>query len=152
MWCIPDIRPESGTRIRWYKNGQYIHAFDDLKYITATGVRGDIFYYTVTPGDGYQYGSTVQSAPGVITNTPPTTPTFCEIVPHNPQITDNLYLVVYGSTDADGDPITYKVKWYKNDVEMVIYRDKFMVPYTEVDEDDVFTVSVTAYDGFEESE
>ena len=105
----------------------------------------------MTPCDGHVYGETVESAVGVVINTPPSPPTFVTIFPHNPQVEDNLYVVASGAVDADGDPIKYHTRWFKNSIEMFAYRNKFMIPYTEVFEGDVFSVEVRAFDGFEES-
>lgn len=46
---------------------------------------------------------------------PPTQPSVT-IAPALPKTADNLVATASGSTDADGDPITYKYAWYKNGV------------------------------------
>jgi len=132
--------PESGSLIRWYKNNRHLPLYDDVGCFVATGEAGDFFFFTVTPSDGYRYGDTVQSASGVVTAAEVTIPTV-EIVPHNPQVTDNLYVVIDGRVRST---ITgkYKVTWYRNDIVLPAYRNKYSVPYTEVSEGDIFSVSV----------
>ncbi len=48
-------------------------------------------------------------------NTPPTQPTVV-ISPASPNTADSLRANASGSTDPDGDPVTYKYQWYKNGV------------------------------------
>jgi len=88
-------------------------------------------------------------------NNPPTAPTRVEIVPHNPQVDDDLFVIVSGSTDVDGDRIVYHIKWYRtrngSTEELVAYRNRLSIPYTEVQEGDIFSVEARAFDGIEES-
>lgn len=130
--------PESGSLIRWYQNDVYLPRYDDTKCFIATGEVGDVFFFTVTPSDGYRYGDTARSTPGIIIAVVAEVPTV-EIVPHNPQITDNLYVVLDGRVRLTISR-RYRVTWYKNGSIMPAYQDKYYVPYTEVSEGDVFTV------------
>jgi len=58
----PDGDPESGTEIRWYRNGALQGSFNDVLTVpsSATGV-GDSWYFTVKPSDGVDYGEPVTS-------------------------------------------------------------------------------------------
>jgi hypothetical protein len=85
-------------------------------------------------------------------NSPPTAPTRAEIIPHNPQVDDDLFAIVSGSTDPDGDRVIYHIKWYRNGTELISYRDRVKVPYTELSEGDIFSMEAKAFDGIEESE
>lgn len=147
--------PESGSQIRWYRNGVYQPTWDNQICFEVTGQRGDEWEFYVTPCDAFHCGSPVESTPGVIINNPPTAPTRVEIVPHNPQVEDDLFAVVGGSTDADGDSIVYHIWWYRvrSSVteELVAYRNRLTVPYTEVEEGDVFSIEARAFDGTDES-
>ena len=131
-------QPESGSIIRWYVNDQYQDEYDDRISFPAIGDVGDIWFFTVSPSDGWQYGTTVESTPGVIIGIDSTI-TSVEIVPHNPQITDNLFVVINGKVKRIIDR-RYNVRWFKNDIEMPAYRDTYYIPYTEVAVDDVFSV------------
>lgn len=86
-------------------------------------------------------------------NTPPTTPSV-QIVPAQPDEKDELYCYAQ-STDAEGDPITYIYKWYKNGVLFRTYttRSTYTVissAYTKVG--DKWKCKVRAYDGKEYSD
>lgn len=148
--------PESGSLIRWYRNNIHQSEHDSHRCIVASGRRGDVWYFTVTPSNGFCYGTTGTSTTGVIVNNPPTPPTRVEIVPHNPQVDDDLFVVASGATDLDGDVVTYRVKWYRTrsgvTEELIAYRNRKMIPYIEVEEGDIFSVEVKAFDGMDESD
>jgi hypothetical protein len=142
--------PESGTLIRWYKNNIRQRSLDNKRSFVVSGVRGDVFYFTVTPCDGTQYGSTVVSAVGIMKNNPPPDVSWVEIIPHTPVAgVDDLKVFHEEVEDPDGDKVIYHYKWYKNGVELASYEDKTTIPYTEVSEGDVFTVEVTTTDNYE---
>jgi len=132
--------PEGASLIRWYKNDRYQNRYDDQRSFVAIGEVDDTWFFTVTPSDGYHYGDTVRSSPGVIVSVEEAALSV-EIVPHNPQVTDNLYLSINGKVRPTSMS-RYDVKWYKNGSELVGYRNKYVVPYTEVFEGDVFSVVV----------
>ena len=136
-------QPESGSLIRWYVNNKYKNQYDDRICFPAIGSVGDVWFFTVTPSDGWQYSDTVESTPGVIIGIDSQI-TSVEIVPHNPQLTDSLFVVINGKV-RKGISNRYNVRWFKNNIEMAAYRDTYSIPYTEVDIDDVFSVSVWLY-------
>lgn len=143
--------PEADSILRWYKNGAWQKQFDGIVCFVVTGVRGDTWYFTITPCDGFHYGDTVISAPGVMINNPPSAPTYVEIIPHNPQLTDDLTGFFGGSIDPDGDRVAYRTYWYRNDIEMVGYRNRTVIPYTELSVGDRFKLVVIATDGTDDS-
>jgi len=52
----------------------------------------------------------------VVLNSIPSQPTV-DVVPNEPKITDNLFCnITKLSSDIDGDSLTYKYKWYKNNI------------------------------------
>ncbi|MBU1870249.1 MAG: PKD domain-containing protein [Candidatus Omnitrophica bacterium] len=63
--------------------------------------------------DNQQYVSSVITGKG--TNNPPTQPTVT-IAPTQPKTSDNLTATASGSTDPDGDTVTYRYAWFKNNV------------------------------------
>jgi len=112
----PDGNPESGTQIRWYKEGVLQAAFNDLNTVPSAAIaKGQRWYFTVRPKDGKDFGTLATSANATIGNTPPTAPSV-NITPQNPTKSDTLTCIPTGSTDIDNDTITYSYKWYKNSV------------------------------------
>ena len=140
--------PETGSLIHWYKNGAQQPYYNNSKSFSVTGARGDAWFFIVRPCDGVQYGNPVQSTSGVMLNNQPTEPMYVEVVPHNPQTNDDLMVVYGGAVDPDGDRVLYSIRWYKNGEEMLSYRDKTRVPYTELSIADVFSVEVSTSDGY----
>jgi murein tripeptide amidase MpaA len=104
--------PESGTQIRWYKNSVLQSALNDLLTVSASlTIKGDIWYFTVTPKDGRIFGSTVQSSSVTVQNTSPSIDTFYPL--DDPTIMEGesqKFNVTY--SDVDGD--TINVQWYLN--------------------------------------
>ena len=78
-------------------------------------------------------------------NTPPTAPTV-SINPTNATSSDTLSASATGSTDADGQEVTYTYEWYENGV-LTSYTST-MIPSSDVDVNDVWTVRVTPNDGY----
>ena len=78
-------------------------------------------------------------------NTPPTAPTVS--LSPNPVYGDNiLTAVAIGSTDDDGDTISYTYEWYENGT---LYTSSLpTVPASELDVGEVWTVRVTPNDGY----
>ena len=112
-----DGDPESGSEIRWYKDGSLQSAFNDLLTVPSSATaKGQVWYFTVKPKDGTSFGA-LQTSPSVtIQNSPPTAPVV-DVTPDFPLTTDDLTCtVVVPSTDPDGDTVTYTYEWYKNDV------------------------------------
>jgi len=117
----PDGDPESGTQIRWYKEGVLQAAFNDLNTVPSAAIaKGQRWYFTVRPKDGVSFGATNTSANVTIQNTAPTAPVVA-IVPSLPKKADNLLCnITNASTDVDGDVITYSYAWYRNSVLQAI--------------------------------
>ena len=77
--------------------------------------RDDEVYVNVTPNDGTDNGTTVESDHAVVLNTAPSAPSIALTSTSNPPIemVDDLDCSIVGlSTDDDGDAITYTYTWY----------------------------------------
>ena len=77
--------------------------------------RDDEVYVNVTPNDGTDNGTTVESDHAVVLNSAPSAPSISVTSTANPPIefVDNLDCSIVGlSTDDDGDAITYTYTWY----------------------------------------
>jgi len=73
--------------------------------------KGDTVWLNVTPNDGVQNGTEVKSNVITILNTAPTTPSLGAISPSPAYTTSVLSVSCSGSSDADGDAITYNYRW-----------------------------------------
>ena len=77
--------------------------------------RDDEVYVNVTPNDGTDNGTTVESDHAVVLNTAPSAPSVAVTSTANPPIegVDDLTCTIVGpSTDDDGDSVTYTYTWY----------------------------------------
>lgn len=112
-----DDDPESGTEIRWYKNGVLQSAHNDLKTLSSSATcRSEEWYFTMRPKDGVDFGDLKTSPSVTIQNAPPSK-TLVEISPDSPKTTDDLICnITVPSVDPDGDSIMYRYEWYKNSV------------------------------------
>ena len=70
-----DSDAESGTTIRWYKNGVLQSAYNDQTTISKDVlVAGDTWYAKVKPNDGTEFGTEVQSDTVTVQGAPPPPP------------------------------------------------------------------------------
>jgi hypothetical protein len=60
------------------------------------------------------YGATYLTVTPKVTNHPPTAPTTASIAPTSPVTTSNLIATASGSTDADGDSLSYEYGWARS--------------------------------------
>jgi len=108
----PDGDPESGTQIRWYKNGALQSAYNDQTTIPSSATtKDDEWHFTSRPKDGTFFGNLQTSPPVTISNSPPTIDSHYP--PTNPTIQEgeNQEFNITKS-DLDGDPLT--VTWWLN--------------------------------------
>ncbi len=111
----PDSHPQSGTEIRWYKNGilQGVHN-NSVSINPSYLFTGDQWNATVKPKDGTLFGEINISSTITISNTPPT-PTDVIILPNNP-VTSSTLIVDFNYYDYDGDSENTgyrQIEWYK---------------------------------------
>jgi hypothetical protein len=123
-----------GTQIRWYQNGTYMPEWDNLLYLppSITDAHWD-YTCTVTPGDGYGFGTEVPSSTTVVMNSPP------EITDYSPEYQLSLNHLTLGIGDSqtfsftcrdiDLDPVT--VQWQVNGEDVT----EAWVSYTEYTSD-----------------
>ncbi|MEI6503395.1 MAG: FlgD immunoglobulin-like domain containing protein, partial [Armatimonadota bacterium] len=111
--------------------------------------KGDDIKVYVWAYDGTVYSPAVVSDPVTILNSPPTAPTVA-IVPANPKTDDDLTASVSGSSDADGDSLTYTYSWKKRAEGGSTWETVGTGPVldkTKTTKGDEFKVFVWAYDG-----
>ncbi len=116
IYIDPENDPEEGSRITWYKNSISQTKYNDMLRIPSDATaRKQIWYFTVMPKDGKQFGAIKQSGFVVIGNTPPKASNL-SISPPYPLKTDDL-VANYDYFDVDGDlEGRTEIKWYKNGV------------------------------------
>jgi len=90
--------------------------YDDLLRLPSDATaRKQVWYFTVTPKDGKQFGSLRQSGSVIIGNTLPKASNL-SVSPAYPLKKDDL-AANYDYFDADGDPEgRSEIRWYKNSV------------------------------------
>ncbi|MDI6856366.1 MAG: fibronectin type III domain-containing protein, partial [Candidatus Thermoplasmatota archaeon] len=103
-----DADAESGTEIRWYKYEDDVpvlqEAYNDTTVPSAATAKGQVWYFTVKPKDGIDFGDLVTSATVTILDSAPTL-TNPTIEPAEGDVdTEFTFSVTY--TDADGDAPT----------------------------------------------
>jgi hypothetical protein len=102
--------------------------------------------------DGYEYSGEISSSK-TVANTAPTTPSSLSLSPTTIYAGNTLTASASGSTDADGDTITYYYKFY-NQTDLAVLKDwstlnSYVVQQSDVG--DTIVVYAKAYDGYEYS-
>ncbi|UCE73572.1 MAG: right-handed parallel beta-helix repeat-containing protein [Methanomassiliicoccales archaeon] len=110
----PDMDLESGSKIRWYKNGvEQWNLNDSLSVDHSLTWGNEEWYYNITPSDGVDFGPTVQSEIVTIGNTPPYVSNVT-ISPLNPDTEDDLTVTYdYNDTDGDSESLDTVIRWLR---------------------------------------
>jgi len=137
----------------WKLNGS-TYGTSSTTSIPASAIeRGDIITVTTTPNDGTVDG-TARSGRVDVVNKPPTTPVIT-LTPSDPELDDDLLCtIVTGSTDADSDPVTTTMTWYKDGVEWTgststTTRKGDTIDGSTTADGDEWECRVTASDGYD---
>jgi hypothetical protein len=101
-------RDLSGSKVEWMINGQPVQGQAGLQFKPAELAKGDVVLAKVITGD-----KMVLSTPVKIKNSPPAV-SSAAIVPSAPRTFDTLTVNATG-VDRDGDKVTYKYEWFRND-------------------------------------
>jgi parallel beta-helix repeat protein len=147
-----DTDPESGSDIVWFKDGLEqtdlagIFSVDPLKTL-----KGELWYYVITPRDGSDFGAPVSSEFVTIANTPPSASNV-DISPQNPGTVDDL-VVDYAFYDEDGDLESDDtiIKWYRmrpGDIEFTYtgYQGKTLSS-TFTTKEEIWKCEIIPHDG-----
>ncbi len=111
----------------------------------ANFARGDGVRVTCTPWDGTDEGSPVTDEI-TISNSPPTQPTV-DVTPDAPKTGDALSVSAGGSTDPDGDTVSYSYRWYRDGDLQSAYNDQTSVPASATAKGQTWRCVVTPSDG-----
>jgi len=108
---------ESGTIIRWFKNGVYQRQFDNAVAIQSYFLQnGDLWNVDIYPSDGYECGSRVTS-PHVKVSKTAVTVSNLKILPKNPNPNDFLKADYLASNEIEQENVL--IRWYINDLLIV---------------------------------
>ncbi len=123
-----DSDTESGSELRWFLNNTEQPALRNQLTVPASATtRGQLWYFTVRPGDGADLGSSITSTVVTIANTAPTASNV-QITPASPSSTSSLS-VTYNYADADSDAeLGSEIRWYRNGVLQPSLNDQRTVP------------------------
>ncbi|MGD9497612.1 MAG: FlgD immunoglobulin-like domain containing protein [Armatimonadota bacterium] len=135
-------------RYRWYRDGQLQSGFNDQTTIPASATAaGQTWRCVVTPTDGTADGPSAQDQVTVASaNRPPTAPTV-NVMPDNPKTTDALSVSASGSTDPDGDAVSYRYRWYRDGALQSAYNDATSIPSSATAKGQTWRCVVTPSDG-----
>ena len=110
----PDSDPESGSRIRWYRDEEVQAGCNDQTTVPSTATqKGESWYFTVEPSDGASFGTMVTSSTVTILNSTPNI-TSVSIIPVLAFTETDLIAIPAGWYDADGDDEAYLYQWQEN--------------------------------------
>jgi len=131
VYTDPERDPEDGSKIVWYKNGEAQTKYNDVDPLPSSATaRDQVWYFTVQPKDGKQFGEVQESDFVIIKNTPPRAENLY-ISPPYPRSTDGL-VAKYDFVDADGDSEgRSEIRWYMNDTWMQAYNGLGRLPSKE---------------------
>lgn len=108
-----DEDPQSGTEIRWYKDGVIQPIYSDTLFIPSSATtKGQHWYFTVRPKDGIDFGE-LQTSPSVIIQNSPPSIHSVTITPYPAYANDTLIANPIGWFDVDGDIEGYSYQWQK---------------------------------------
>lgn len=150
--------PDGGAvtyRFQWYRGGE---PQADLTSATVPASRteaGDIWRVVVTPLLGAVTGPAAEASVTIIAtpapNTPPTRPTVV-ITPEYPSAFEDLRVEASGSTDVDGDTVTYIYRWLRNGQPVAQYDNNTVIPAAATEGGETWRCSVVASDAIAASE
>ena len=95
----------------WTVNGGVILAATGPVLTSSNYIKDDIIGLTVTPDDGTDLGTPVVAVDVVVVNTPPTL-AAANLTPPSPTALDTLTCSPFGSSDDDGDVLSYVYEWF----------------------------------------
>ncbi|CAI8317178.1 MAG: Uncharacterised protein [Candidatus Poseidoniaceae archaeon] len=138
---------ESGTIIHWSRNGAHQSQFDGLMTISSASIlKGDSWQASVTPSDGEDFGTTVNSNAITVLNSLPSISSVT-VSPLNPTVDDDITASILGETDNDGDTLAFEYRWYLNGALQDGLDDLSIVPSLATRANDVWEVETRAHDG-----
>jgi len=143
----PDSDPQGTSEIRWYRNSALQPAYNNQTTVPASATtKGDVWYFTVRPSDGYGLGTRQNSTSVTIQNTVPVASSL-QLTPALPKTDDNL-VASYSYSDADSDAQSgSEIRWYKNNTLQTAYNNLLTVPASATTKGENWYYTVKPRDG-----
>ena len=140
---------ESGSSIRWYRDGQLQTQFtDDLIISSSATNRGEVWMARYTPNDGTSMGLEVESSPVTIGNSMATVSSIA--LTENPTALSPLELSIE-TDDVDSDELTITLQWIRDGFHVGALDNVTSVPVEWLAVGQSWSVSVVLDDGFDMS-
>tara|TARA_B100000674_G_scaffold289006_2_gene239505 strand:- start:11101 stop:13386 length:2286 start_codon:yes stop_codon:yes gene_type:complete len=138
---------ESGTMIRWYKDGVLESSRNDQMTVPSSlTAKGESWNVTVTPSDGTDDGSPVHSSNLLVVNSIPLV-NSAEITPTDALESDDLTLI-HLSSDADNDVVTVSdTEWYVDGSKVSAFDGDTTIPSVAIRDGDVWYAKIKVNDG-----
>ena len=138
---------ESGTMIRWYKDGVLVSSRNDQMTVPSSlTAKGESWNVTVTPSDGTDDGSPVHSSNLLIANSIPFV-NSAEITPSDALESDDLTLI-HLSSDADNDVVAVSdTEWYVDGSKVSAFDGDTTIPSVAIRDGDVWYAKIKVNDG-----
>ena len=142
-----DNDSESGSKIRWYKNGSLMEEYNDFLTISASATSRNMSWNaTIVPYDGEEFGQVVSSSQIRIGNSLPSV-SGMHIDPPYPKTDDNLTaLWNFSDPDKNSENGT-EIKWYQNYVHLAEYDDHQVISSNATEKNEIWYFTVRPGDG-----
>jgi len=130
---------ESGSKIRWFKNGVYQKQFDNATIVESFYLQNaDIWNADIYPSDGYEYGYRVTSTFVIVTKTAVTVSDI-GVLPKNPNPDDVLKANYLTSNELEMENVL--IRWYVNEFLIPEFNNKqYAKPSVQEDDEVRFEV------------
>ena len=129
--------------LRWFVAGTETHTGATLAAGAARN--GQQVFVRATPNDGIEDGPSIDSAPIVIGNSPPSI-AAAVIGPADPRETDPISATITGWQDPDGDAEGYRYRWQVGGVDV---GTAATIDGASFDKGDMIQLFVTPHDGLQ---
>ncbi|UCE73574.1 MAG: right-handed parallel beta-helix repeat-containing protein [Methanomassiliicoccales archaeon] len=140
---------ETWSLYRWYVDngtGWVYSGVDSLELSPIYTKKGDRWKCNVTPGDGDDYGTPMESAPVTINNSAPEAYDL-SFTPGSPNSNETFY-ASYEYDDLDGDSQSGSIiGWYRNTFEVTDLNGSFSVDPSRTQQGDVWYYILIPSDG-----
>lgn len=144
---------ETGTRVRWFKEGKRVAELDDKKQLPPrTAKKGERWHCAVQEGadfDNYGDGTgahVATAAPLRLVNTPPGAPELAFAEAPRARLPIKLQ-IKQPAIDDDGDKVSYRVRWLRDRIAVAGISNLFEVPAAQLRKGQTWEALVIPHDG-----